>query len=148
MTITLTLRDIFFIVVALFACVGIAYFIVVLRRLTSVADEVEKTVRQVRELIPKVDRLAHESAETLRTVRELADSGRSVVGDITAVSAKVRVLMEEGLGYASVVMGPLRRIAAVVLGIQTGLNVFKSWKGRIREGGYGSKEDEDEEGND
>jgi hypothetical protein len=147
MTITLTLRDIVLIIAAVFLCFGIAYFIAVLKRLRAVAEEVEKTVRQVRELIPKVDRLAHESAETLRTVRELADSGRGVVEDVTAVSAKLRAFAEEGLGYAAILIEPLRRIAAIVTGIQTGLTVFKSFTGRFKDAAYGSKEDEDEEGN-
>jgi len=147
MTVTLTLRDILFIAVAVFICCGIAYFVVVLRRLKAVAEEVEKTVRQVRELIPKVDRLTHESAETLRAVRELADSGRGVVADAAAVSAKLRLFAEEGLGYAAVLMEPLRKIAALVTGIQTGFSVFKSWTERLKGTAHDSQEDEDEERN-
>lgn len=147
MSITLTLRDILLILVAVFVCLGIAYFITVLRRLKAVAEEVEKTVRQVRELIPKVDRLAHDSTEALRAVRELADSSRGVVADASAVSAKLRIFAEEGLGYAAVLLEPLRRIAALVTGIQTGFSVFKSWSDRLKGTAYESQEDEDEERN-
>jgi len=148
MTTPLTLRDLLLVAVAIFACVAIAYFIAVLKRLKVVAEEVERTVRQVRELIPRVDRLAQESTETLRAVRELADTGRGVAGDLNAVSGKIRAFAEEGLGYAAVILEPLRKIGAVVIGIQTGLNVFKNWTARIKEAAYGSKEDEDEERDD
>jgi uncharacterized protein YoxC len=130
MTITLKISDVLLFIVTAFLCVGTAYLIMTLRKLRATADQMEKAVRQVRELLPKIDRLTEEAADTARSIRRLADSSREVVEDVTSVSAQFREFAEKGLGYVAIIMEPLRKLAAIAAGIQAGLGVFQRLLGR------------------
>lgn len=138
MTITLKLSDVLLLILTVFLCGASLYLILVLRRLRATADQVEKAVRQVREILPKIERLVHEAAEASSAIRKLADSSREAMDDVTSVTSQLRSVAERGIGYLSVILEPLRKIAAIAAGIQVGINVFQRVLGR-------GKEDETEE---
>lgn len=130
MTITLKISDVLLFIVTVFLCGGTVYLIMTLRKLRATADQVEKVVRQVRELLPKIDRLTEEAADTARSIRRLADTSREAVEDVASVSAQFREVAEKGLGYVAIIMEPLRKLAAIAAGIQAGLGVFQRLLGR------------------
>ena len=133
MTITLKISDVLLFILTVFLCGGAVYMILVLRKLRATADQVEKAVRQVRELLPKIERLVNEAAEASHAIRRLAESSREAMDDVTSVTSQLRGIAEKGLGYLSIILEPIRKIAAIAAGIQVGLSVFQRFVGRGRE---------------
>lgn len=139
MTITLKYSDVLLTLLTLFFCAGVIYFIVTLRRLRTLAEDVQKLVagtgeeaqkliRRVTEVVPRIERLTDDVVETSQSVRVLAEASTYAVDDLNSVTAKTRALAEKSLEYIGIILEPLQRLAAMFTAFQAGFEVFKSKK--------------------
>lgn len=139
-TVTLTLKDLLLLLVAVSALTGLVYLVAVLRRFLQVALQVQRTVAEVQTLLREIRRVVAQTNETLESARLLLDDSRRVVGDARAVTGSARGLVEGLVRDLSVILGPVHMVAGLFEKIQSGLQRWAVF----RRSGEGSKEESDE----
>lgn len=139
-TVTLTMKDLLLLFLAVAVLFGLGYLIAVLRRLLEVARQFQRTVEEVQAFLPEVRRVVTQAGETLESARNLLDESRHVVGDARAVTASARGVAEDLIRDLSVILGPIHLVAGLFEKIQAGLGRLAF----LRRPEAGPKEDDHE----
>ena len=124
MTITLTYRDLLLTLLTVLAACGVAYFIAVLRRVSTAVAELQKTLAKVGDLTQRIHHLADNFEEAVSSGIDLARKGSGILGDVQDVTARARGVAVEGLDSLSSILAPLRYLAILINSFSSAFALF------------------------
>ena len=108
MTITFTMSDFLLMILTLAACVIAFTLTRTLKDIHRAVDQLPKTLESLQGLTSRLQGVSEEAERTLVSVRRFTDEGYTVAGDLSATSAQLRAVVEEGAESVRVLFTPLR----------------------------------------
>jgi uncharacterized protein YoxC len=124
MTITLTMSDFLLMILTLVACV-IAYTLVrAVKDIHHAVAQLTRTLESLQGLTSRLQGVSEEAERTLVSVRRFTDEGYAVAGDLSATSAQVRAVVEEGAESVRVLFTPLRYVSLLIAGLRAGFEAY------------------------
>lgn len=124
MTFTLSVSDVLLLVLTLAACVIAFTLTRTLKDIHRAADQLTKTLEALQGLTSRLHGVSEEAERTLISMRRFADEGYAVAGDLSATSAKVRDVVEEGAEKVRILFTPLHYVSLLVAGLKAGLEAY------------------------
>lgn len=118
MTVTLSLRDVFLLVLWLLAAGAMLYFILVLRRILAVAESFQRVSKDIEGLMPKVKVILEGAEGFLTGAQALVREGHQAARDVTGMTGAVRTVVEEAVSQITLILTPIRLVASAVKAVQ------------------------------
>jgi hypothetical protein len=139
MTITISYTAFLLTIVAVVGVAALVYFMAVLAKISRLAERLDTVIGQAGETLGAVRTLADESTDTVVKARHLLEQGSEVVGDFSAVSARMRDLAESDAMRALSLIERLKSFMAIFAGVKTAFASVKHFMERRRHPAEGSE---------
>lgn len=147
--VTIRLTDFLLMILTGLTCVAVVYLVVMIRKLTSVLDDMRKTSARIDQVIPHIQNLCTTTEETMRSVKGLSDQGTRVASDVADVTGELREVAEDVVARYHGLIKAFDTVNMLASSFKAGLAAVQALKGSGEQMSdpEGPSEEDDEEGN-
>lgn len=147
--VTIRLTDFLLMILTGLTCVAVIYLVVMIRKLTSVLDDMRKTSARIDQVIPHIQNLCTTTEETMRSVKGLSDQGTRVASDVADVTGELREVAEDVVARYHGLIKAFDTVNMLASSFKAGLAAVQALKGSGEQMSdpEGPSEEDDEEGN-
>jgi hypothetical protein len=148
--VTIRLTDFLLMILTGLTCVAVIYLVVMIRKLTSVLDDMRKTSARIDQVIPHIQNLCTTTEETMRSVKGLSDQGTRVAADVADVTGELREVAEDVVARYHGMIKAFDTVNMLVSSFKAGLAAVQALKRseeQMSDPEGPSEEADDEEGN-
>jgi hypothetical protein len=147
---TIRLTDFLLMILTGLTCVAVIYLVIMIRKLTSVLEDMRRTSARIDQVIPDIRTLCTTTEETMRSVKALSDQGTRVAADVADVTGELREVAEDVMARYHGMIKAFDTVSMLVSSFKAGLAAVQALKcsGEQESDSEGpSEEADDEEGN-
>jgi uncharacterized protein YoxC len=148
--VTIRMTDFLLMILTGLACVAVVYLVFMIRKLTSVLDDLRRTTAKIDQVIPDIKTLCTTTEEAMRSVKGLSDQGTRVATDVAEVTGELREVAEDVMARYYGMIKAFDTVSMLVSSFKAGLAAVQALKcsdEQMSDPEGPSEETDDEEGN-